>query len=74
MKKKLSGIVVKKSGDKTIKVCVNIPVVNKIYKKTLINKYYYQVHDSKNEYKVGDSVKFVFCRKISATKSSYTIK
>ena len=70
----MKGIMVKKSGDKTIKVAIKKTKLHKIYNKTVLNTYTYQVHDEYNEYKIGEEVSFVFCRKLSTSKNSYAIK
>ena len=63
------GIVVSKSGDKTIKVTVNTRKRHPFYKKVVNVTWSALVHDEKNEAKVGDTVKFVSCRPLSSRKT-----
>ena len=63
------GVVVSKSGDKTIKVTVNSRKRHSFYKKIINVSWSALVHDEKNEAKVGDVVSFVACRKLSKNKT-----
>ena len=63
------GIVVSKSGDKTIKVCVKTRKRHPFYKKVVNVTWSALVHDEKNEAQVGDYVNFVSCRPLSAKKT-----
>ncbi|MGA0241456.1 MAG: 30S ribosomal protein S17 [Candidatus Marinamargulisbacteria bacterium] len=66
--KKKQGLVVSKSGDKTIKVSVKTRKRHPFYKKVVNVTWSALVHDEDNSAKVGDSVSFVPCRPLSATK------
>ena len=68
-KREIQGVVVKKSGDKTVSVLVTRSVMHPKYHKTVKRFKKYLVHDEKNELNVGDSVIAVECRPLSKTKS-----
>ena len=63
------GLVVSKSGDKTIKVTVNTKKRHPFYKKIINVSWSVLVHDEKNEANVGDVVTFVACRPLSKNKT-----
>lgn len=63
-----SGVVVSKSGDKSIVVKISVMKLHKKYRKHYKESQKYQVHDEKNKYNVGDKVKFIECRPLSKTK------
>jgi len=67
-KKSKIGEVVKKSGDKTIKVLVRTMLKHPLYKKYIRRKKYFLAHDEKNIAKVGDRVEIIESRPISAHK------
>ncbi len=67
-KRVLSGVVVGRSGDKTVVVRVDRRVKHKLYKKFLLRSKKYQVHDEKNACGVGDNVKIQECPPISKRK------
>lgn len=62
------GVVKKVSGSKTISVLVSTRKPHPIYKKVMNVSKSYLVHDPKEEASVGDKVKIVLCRPISAKK------
>jgi small subunit ribosomal protein S17 len=66
---KKQGVVVCKSGDKTIKVTVKTRKLHPFYKKVIRVSWSALVHDENNVAKVGDLVNFVSCRPISAKKT-----
>ncbi len=66
--KKLKGIVVSDTMNKTIAVLVNRYVKYPKYKKYIKRSKKYKVHDEKNEYKKGDKVIIQECRPISKDK------
>mgnify|MGYP000258741422 FL=1 len=68
-KREIQGIVVKKSGEKTVSVLVTRSVMHPKYHKTVKRFKKYLIHDEKNELNVGDSVIAVECRPLSKTKS-----
>lgn len=68
IKKKFTGEVVSNKGDKTIVVEVKRTRLHPKYLKRYIISKRYQVHDEKNQFKVGDKVSFVECRPISRHK------
>ena len=65
---KKRGVVVSKSGDKTVKVSVKTRKRHPFYKKVVNVTWSALVHDEANEAKVGDIVTFVSCRPLSAKK------
>jgi small subunit ribosomal protein S17 len=67
-KRVLTGVVVSKSGDKTIKVQVVRRVVHPTYKKIIKKTKNFAAHDEHNKCQVGDTVKIQECRPMSATK------
>ena len=66
---KKKGIVVSKSGDKTVKVSVKFRKQHSFYKKVINVTWSALVHDEKNEATVGDEIIFVSCRPLSSKKS-----
>lgn len=67
-KRKFSGTVLSNGGNKTIVVKVDRVRKNSKYNKQYTVSKHYQVHDEKNQYKVGDKVSFVECRPLSKNK------
>ena len=68
LRKVRRGIVIKKSGDKTISVLVERRYRHPIYGKQITLTKKYHTHDENNEAAVGDTVEIVETRPISATK------
>jgi small subunit ribosomal protein S17 len=68
-KREIQGVVIKKSGDKTISVLVERKVLHPRYHKTIKRFKKYLVHDEKNEVNDGDTVIAIECRPLSKTKS-----
>jgi small subunit ribosomal protein S17 len=68
-KREIQGVVVKKSGEKTVSVLVTRSVMHPKYHKTVKRFKKYLIHDEKNELNVGDSVIAIECRPLSKTKS-----
>lgn len=66
--RKFNGVVASKSGTKTIVVKVDRVKKSAKYQKQYTVSKRYQVHDEKNQFKVGDKVSFVECRPLSKTK------
>ncbi len=69
LKRKLHGIVVAKSGDKTVSVRIDRRVRHPLYGKIIGRSSKLQVHDENNEASVGDRVSIEECRPMSKTKS-----
>jgi small subunit ribosomal protein S17 len=67
--KEKTGVVVRRSGDKTIIVEVERFVMHPKYKKFLRKRKNFHVHDEKNTCELGDKVKIVETRPISKLKS-----
>jgi small subunit ribosomal protein S17 len=68
-KREIQGVVVKRSGDKTVSILVTRSVLHPKYHKTVKRFKKYLVHDEKNEVNVGDTISAVECRPLSKTKS-----
>lgn len=68
IKRSLSGIVTSDAMAKTIVVTVETVKLHPKYKKRYAQSKHYQVHDEKNQYKVGDKVTFQECRPLSKNK------
>jgi len=64
----MQGTVVSDKGDKTIVVRVERRVMHPLYKKFITRSKKYMAHDEANAFKVGDTVRIVECRPISARK------
>ena len=71
---KKRGIVVSKSGDKTVKVSVKTRKRHPFYKKVINVTWSALVHDEENAVNVGDEVSFVSCRPLSAKKRWRIVK
>lgn len=67
-KRVLSGLVVKKSGDKTVSVLVERQVKHPKYNKRIKLSKKYSVHDQENECKIGDRISFIESKPISKNK------
>ncbi len=68
-KREIQGVVVKRSGDKTVSVLVTRQVMHPKYHKTVKRFKKYLIHDEKNELNEGDTVVAIECRPLSKTKS-----
>ena len=62
------GVVASDKMDKTITVHVQRTVRHRLYKRTIRRSTSFKAHDEKNECKVGDKVRIVETRPLSATK------
>lgn len=67
-RKVLTGVVVSKSGDKTVKVVYYYKTPHPLYKKEIKRRTTFHVHDEKNDCKVGDIVEIMETRPLSRTK------
>jgi small subunit ribosomal protein S17 len=67
-RKERRGVVVSRSGDKTLVVTVESRRPHPIYGKVVRQTRKFHAHDEKNEAKVGDTVRIVECRPLSRTK------
>ena len=68
------GIVISKSGDKSIKVQIDYTVKHPRYGKYIKRRTKLGVHDSNNIAGLGDVVEIVECRPISKSKSWRLVK
>jgi len=62
------GIVISKSGDKTVNVLVQRFVRHPLYKKVIKKRKKFLAHDEHNACKVGDKVKIIESRPLSRRK------
>ncbi len=67
-KKELVGIVTSDKMDKSVVVTVETTFMHPLYKKTVKRRKKYMAHDEKNECKVGDRVRILESRPLSARK------
>ena len=65
----LTGRVVGDKMNKTITVLVERRVKHALYGKFVTRSSKYHAHDENNEYKPGDLVEIVACRKLAKTKA-----
>jgi len=72
--KTLTGVVVGKSGDKSVKIAFDYKVKHPKYGKYVRRRTKIGVHDERNECGVGDLVEIAQCRPISKTKSWRLLK
>lgn len=68
VRKARKGVVVSKSGDKTIVVRVERRYRHPLYGKELIDVRKFHAHDEANRAKVGDKVRIEECRPMSRMK------
>ena len=68
-KRQLTGRVVSDKMAKTVTVLVERRMKHKLYGKYVTRSSKYHAHDEKNEYKLGDLVEIVACRKLAKTKA-----
>ena len=65
----LVGRVVGDKMDKTVTVLVERRVKHALYGKFVTKSHKYHAHDENNEFKTGDLVEIVACRKLAKTKA-----
>ena len=65
----VNGVVVSKSGDKSIKVVVDYKIKHPRYGKYVKRRSKLSVHDEHNKAGLGDVVEVTRCRPISKTKN-----
>lgn len=64
----MTGVAVRRSGDKTVAVQVSRVAIHPVYHKRRITRKTYLAHDPKNEVQVGQTVIIRACRPLSARK------
>ncbi|MFH1518980.1 MAG: 30S ribosomal protein S17 [Candidatus Omnitrophota bacterium] len=64
----LEGQVISDACDKTITVLVKMKFSHQLYKRPLVKKKKFRVHDAKNQAKVGDRVRIIESRPFSKNK------
>ncbi|MDR3274135.1 MAG: 30S ribosomal protein S17 [Puniceicoccales bacterium] len=67
-RKVLTGTVISRTGDKTVKVAYSYKIPHPMYKKEIKRKTVIHVHDMDNSCKLGDSVEVVETRPLSKLK------
>ncbi len=67
-RKRITGIVTSRSGDKTIKVTYFFKIPHPIYQKEIKRKTVLHAHDEANACKLGDKVELMETRPISKLK------
>lgn len=67
-RKRITGIVTSRSGDKTIKVTYFYKIPHPIYQKEIKRKTVLHAHDEANACKLGDKVEIMETRPISKLK------
>ena len=68
------GIVISKSGDKSVKVQIDFTVKHPVYGKYIKRRTRLGVHDERNEAATGDVIEITECRPISKSKSWRLVK
>ena len=68
------GVVVSKSGDKSVRVQIDYTVKHPMYGKFIKRRTKLGVHDPQNEAGIGDTVDITECRPISKSKSWRLVK
>jgi small subunit ribosomal protein S17 len=68
VRKKMSGVVIGNSMEKTAVVIVNRLKKHASYSKYIRSNSKYLIHDPQNKCQIGDKVRIVECRPISKTK------
>ncbi|PIR17295.1 MAG: 30S ribosomal protein S17 [Deltaproteobacteria bacterium CG11_big_fil_rev_8_21_14_0_20_49_13] len=66
--KNKTGVVIRRSGDKSVIVEVERLVIHPTYKKYIRKRKKFHVHDDKNICQLGDKVRIIETRPISKTK------
>jgi len=74
VRRKLVGVVISHSMDKTAVVRVDVVKKHKMYKKYITTKRKYLAHDPNNSCQVGDKVKILECRPMSKTKRWHVLE
>ena len=72
--KSMTGLVVSRSGDKSVKVAIDYKIKHPKYGKYVRRRMKLGVHDERNQCGVGDLVEITQCRPISKSKSHRLIK
>lgn len=67
--KTLTGQVISRSGDKSVKVAIDYKIPHPKYGKYVRRRSKLGVHDAKNQCSVGDIVEIAQCRSMSKTKN-----
>jgi small subunit ribosomal protein S17 len=67
--KTLTGTVISRSGDKSVRVVIDYKVKHPKYGKYVRRRSKLGVHDEHNQSAVGDMVEIAACRRLSKTKS-----
>jgi len=68
-RKTVRGVVVSRSGDKSIRIVIDYRIKHPVYGKFINRRTKFGVHDEENVAQVGDVVEVVQCRPMSKTKA-----
>ena len=68
-RKTVRGVVVSRSGDKSIRIVIDYRIKHPVYGKYINRRTKFGVHDEENVAQVGDVVEVVQCRPMSKTKA-----
>lgn len=68
-RKSVRGVVVSRSGDKSIRIVIDYRIKHPVYGKFINRRTKLGVHDETNQAHVGDVVEVTQCRPMSKTKS-----
>ncbi|MCK5564998.1 MAG: 30S ribosomal protein S17 [Planctomycetes bacterium] len=68
------GVVVSKSGDKSVRVQIDYTVKHPMYGKYIKRRTKLGVHDPQNAAGIGDTVEITECRPVSKSKSWRLVK
>lgn len=69
-----TGVVISKSGDKSVQMAIDYKVKHPRYGKYVKRRIKINVHDERNESGVGDLIEIAECRPISKSKSWRLLK
>ncbi|MFA5554084.1 MAG: 30S ribosomal protein S17 [Phycisphaerae bacterium] len=67
--KTLTGVVISRSGDKSVKIAIDYKIPHPKYGKYVRKRTKLGVHDAKNQCNIGDVVEVAQCRNYSKSKS-----
>ena len=70
----LTGVVMSRSGDKSVKVAIDYKVKHPKYGKYIKRRTKLSVHDEHNQSGIGDIIEIAECRPISKMKSWRLVK
>jgi len=69
-----TGVVVSRSGDKSVKAVIDYKIKHPRYGKYIRKRTTFGLHDEQNICNVGDTVEFTECRPISKSKNHRVLR